>query len=246
MRTIAVIPARFESKRLPGKPLASIGDKPLIQHVFERASLAKGVDDVLVATDDERILSAVESAGGRAVMTSSTHQSGSDRVAEAVSSIDCDLVVNVQGDEPMIAPEAIDEAVSLARSSEGAITTLSSAIHDRDEVLDPNTVKVVTDRRGFALYFSRAPIPPPGPGPLEAGLHWKHIGLYVYPKDVLLELTRLAPTPLELAERLEQLRALENGISIRVATVDAAPAGIDTLDSYQAFVRRWTERRSRE
>ncbi len=169
MRTIAVIPARFQSKRLPGKPLADIHGKTLIEHVYQRASQARRVERVLVATDDERIFDAVTDFGGDAVMTSAEHPSGSDRIAEAVADIDVDLVVNVQGDEPLIAPQAIDDAVQLAERTPGAIVTLKSAIVDRQTLLDRNVVKVVTDSKGFALYFSRSAIPagPTGPVPVD-------------------------------------------------------------------------------
>ena len=243
MRTIAVIPARFRSNRLPGKPLADIHGKTLIEHVYQRASRARRVERVLVATDDERIFDAVTDFGGEAVMTSAEHPSGSDRIAEAVADIDVDLVVNVQGDEPLIAPQAIDEAVQLAEQTQavapGAIATLKSAIVDRQMLHDRNAVKVVTDRKGFALYFSRSaipagPVPADGDGELPPNLYYKHIGLYVYPKAVLTELTRIAPSPLELAERLEQLRALENGIRIRLEETEHDSLGVDTVEDLEA------------
>jgi len=251
MRTIAVIPARFQSKRLPGKPLADIHGKTLIEHVYRRASQATRVTRVLVATDDERIFDAVTDFGGEAVMTSAEHSSGSDRIAEAIAGIDVDLVVNVQGDEPLIAPEAIDEAVQLAEqtqkvaqeSAPGAIITLKSAIVDRQTLLDRNAVKVVTDIHGFALYFSRSAIPAGPAGVAVSGdrddelpknVYYKHIGLYVYPKAVLMKLTRIAPSPLELRERLEQLRALENGIRIRLEETDHASRGVDTQEDLEA------------
>ena len=246
MRTIAVIPARFQSKRLPGKPLADIHGKTLIEHVYQRASQARRVERVLVATDDERIFDAVTDFGGKAIMTSAEHPSGSDRIAEAIADIDVELVVNVQGDEPLIAPQAIDEAVHLAEQTRkvapGAIVTLKSAIVDRQTLLDRNVVKVVTDSKGFALYFSRSAIPagPAGPVPVDGddelppNLYYKHIGLYVYPKAVLTELTRIAPSPLELAERLEQLRALENGIRIRLEETEHDSIGVDTVEDLEA------------
>ena len=238
MRTIAVIPARFESKRLPGKPLADIHGKTLIEHVYRRAAQARRVTRVIVATDDERILDAVTGFGGEAVMTSAEHPSGSDRIAEAVADMDVDLVVNVQGDEPLIAPEAIDEAVRLAQDTPGAIVTLKSAILDRRTLRDRNAVKVVTDVHGFALYFSRSVIPAgpevDGDDELPKNVYYKHIGLYVYPKAVLMKLTRIAPSPLELRERLEQLRALENGIRIRLEETDHASRGVDTQEDLEA------------
>jgi 3-deoxy-manno-octulosonate cytidylyltransferase (CMP-KDO synthetase) len=232
MRTIAVIPARYRSNRLPGKPLADIHGKTMIERVFERVSGARLVEEVLVATDDERIERAVVAFGGRAVMTSPTHPSGTDRVAEAVRDLDVDLVVNVQGDEPLLAPGAIDEAVRLARECPGAITTLRSEIADEATLLDPNAVKVVTDSRGFALYFSRSPIPWPGPRGARDGLrrrlYFKHIGLYVYPRERLLELAQAEPVPLELAEKLEQLRALVRGVPIRVGETKEEFVSVDT------------------
>ena len=237
MRTIAVIPARFRSKRLPGKPLADIHGKTLIEHVYQRASQATRVERVLVATDDERIFDVVTDFGGKAVMTSAEHPSGSDRIAEAIAGIDVELVVNVQGDEPLIAPQAIDDAVELAERTTGVIVTLKSAIVDRRTLLDRNAVKVVTDREGFALYFSRSAIPAgpvPGDGELPPNLYYKHIGLYVYPKAVLTELTRIPPSPLELAERLEQLRALENGIRIRLEETEHDSLGVDTVEDLEA------------
>jgi 3-deoxy-manno-octulosonate cytidylyltransferase (CMP-KDO synthetase) len=243
MRTIAVIPARFESKRLPGKPLADIHGKTLVEHVYTRASQATRVDRVLVATDDARILDAVKAFGGDAVMTASSHPSGSDRIAEAVADIDVDLVVNVQGDEPLIAPQAIDAAVALAERTHDAVVTLKSAITDRATLLDPNAVKVVADADGFALYFSRSPIPvAPIDAELPPNLFFKHIGLYVYPKAVLVALTQMPPSKLEQAERLEQLRALENGVRIRLEHTTYDSIGVDTEQDLKAVRALLTRR----
>ena len=234
MRTLAVIPARFHSKRLPGKALKDLHGKTMVERVYERASEASQVDRVLVATDDERIRDVVAAFGGEVVMTSSEHQSGSDRIAEAVQELPVELIVNVQGDEPLIDPAAIDAAVEVARETPSAIVTLQNEIAERKTWLDPNVVKVVTDSRGFALYFSRSPIPSNWPnwdGPEGKRVEkrcFKHIGLYVYPKDVLMKLTRLPPSPLERAERLEQLRALENGIPIRLKTTSYDSMAVDT------------------
>ncbi len=227
MRTIAVIPARFQSKRLPGKALKDLHGKTMVERVYERTSQANRVNRVLVATDDERIRDVVAAFGGEVVMTSPEHQSGSDRIAEAVQELDIELIVNVQGDEPLIDPAAIDDAVRVAQETPGAIVTLQSEIAERKTWLDPNVVKVVTDSRGFALYFSRAPIPSAWACPGEPPF-FKHIGLYVYPKDVLMKLTRLPPSPLEKAERLEQLRALENGIPIRLKSTSYDSMSVDT------------------
>lgn len=233
MRTIAVIPCRFESKRLPGKPLLDIHGKSLVQRVYERACLAKTLERVIVATDDARILTAVEAFGGDAVLTSPSHESGTDRVAEAAAELDVELVVNVQGDEPLIDPAAIDAAVALARSTPGAIVSLMSPIRDEKLELDPNVVKVVTDLDGFALYFSRATIPAPARGRRSNTRYFQHIGLYVYPKRVLAQWGTMSPTPLEQAERLEQLRALENGLRIRMQETPEAGIGVDTKEDLE-------------
>lgn len=218
----------------------------MVEHVYRRARAAGSVERVLVATDDTRIADAVGSFGGECVMTSPQHASGTDRVAEAVADMDVDLVVNVQGDEPFLAPEAIEQAIEACRAAQArAISTLRAAVTTSRELWDPNVVKVVTDLRGFALYFSRRPIPyvassAPPSEPVEEspeeglaelpaqGIWYKHIGLYVYPKALLLRLTALEPSPLERRERLEQLRALENGIAIRVADTEHASDSVDT------------------
>jgi 3-deoxy-manno-octulosonate cytidylyltransferase (CMP-KDO synthetase) len=202
----------------------------MIQRVYERVSRASRLDEVLVATDDARIRDTVAGFGGKVAMTSSAHLSGSDRIAEAVRDLDFDLVVNVQGDEPLVAPEAVDEAVRLATETPSAIVSLRQAISDRKSVLDPNVVKVVTDLSGFALYFSRSPIPWPGHegAPLPPDVYFKHIGLYVYPKEKLLSLSASAPTALELQESLEQLRALAHGIPILMGVTDHDFVAVDT------------------
>ena len=245
MRTIAVIPARFHSQRLPGKPLADLGGRPLVEHVYRRSSEARLVDRVLVATDDSRIRDAVIAFGGECVLTSPKHLSGTDRVAEAVTDIEVDWVVNVQGDEPFVEAQDIDRVVDACQSGETGpmIATLASPIATAEEFWDPNAVKVVVDRRGFALYFSRSPIPFVATARMNRdelrrrfnqgddvglGSCLKHVGLYVYPKPVLQELTRAEPSPLERLEKLEQLRALENGIPIKVEITESAGIGIDT------------------
>ena len=241
MRTIAVIPARFQSNRLPGKPLAMLHGKTMVERVYERTSLAGSLDRVMVATDDDRIFDAVVAFGGDVVMTSADHPSGTDRIAEAVADLDVDLVVNVQGDEPLIAPETIDTAVALSAKAPGAIVSLQSDITDRNTLMDRNVVKVVTDGEGFALYFSRSPIPVPPREheELEPGRYFKHIGLYAYPKPVLIELTKLPPSPLEQVEKLEQLRALEAGYRIRMGQTSYDSIAVDTaadLDRVRALV----------
>jgi 3-deoxy-manno-octulosonate cytidylyltransferase (CMP-KDO synthetase) len=234
MRTIAVIPARYRSNRLPGKPLENIHGKPMVCRVYERVCRASLVEEVIVATDDERIREAVVAFGGRAVMTSASHPSGTDRIAEAVRDRDFDLVVNVQGDEPLVAPEAVDDAIRLAAASPGAIVTLRGSISDRRTLFDENVVKVVSDLHDFALYFSRSPVPWPGglddqdDALLPEGTFFKHIGLYVYPRERLLALAELRPSALELRERLEQLRALAQGIPIRLMDTDLEFVAVDT------------------
>ena len=224
----AIIPARYQSSRLPGKVLADIAGRPMIEHVYRRAAAAKTVARVLVATDDTRIFEAVRAFGGDAVMTSASHQSGTDRLAEAAATLDCDLVVNVQGDEPLLAPETIDAAV-LAFDGHPTLemSTLRRAISTDDERYNPNLTKVVVDRDGYALYFSRAPIPFTRPGQPPAPA-WAHVGLYVYRRATLLRLAALPPTDMERAEALEQLRALEHGIRIKAITTTHATIGVDT------------------
>lgn len=225
---VAIIPARFSSTRLPGKPLSEIHGKPMIQRVHERVALARQVDRVLVATDDPRIASAVTAFGGEAVMTSAEHASGTDRLAEVARGLEeAEIVVNVQGDEPLLEPESIDAAVlALLADPTLPVATLSLPLKSASEMLSPSVVKVVTDGAGDALYFSRSPIPfvRRGAGDLASaaalavagGLARKHVGLYAYRRAALLRFASLAPTPLELAEGLEQLRALHHGMRMRV------------------------------
>ncbi|MBI1815344.1 MAG: 3-deoxy-manno-octulosonate cytidylyltransferase [Deltaproteobacteria bacterium] len=229
-RVVAIIPARYESTRLPGKPLADIHGQPMIQRVYERAQRAAGVDRVLVATDDARIRDAVAHFGGEVVMTSAAHRTGTDRIAEVVANLDADIVVNVQGDLPLLDPTMVAAAVAPLRAESGLpMATIKTAIRGDEELRNPNVVKVVTDRDGFALYFSRSPLPywRDGAAPADVLAH-KHIGLYVYRRDFLLTFARLAPTPLEQAEQLEQLRALEWGFRIKVVEVAAASIEVDT------------------
>jgi 3-deoxy-manno-octulosonate cytidylyltransferase (CMP-KDO synthetase) len=209
----------------------------MIEHVYRRASAARSVGVVIVATDDERICDAVEAFGGRAQMTSPAHQSGTDRLAEIADTLTADLVVNVQGDEPLIEPSTIDEAIALFGDDPSLeMSTVRRRIDDPADLANPNVTKVVVDRDGNALYFSRAPIPftragsPPAPA-------WRHIGLYVYRRETLLRLTQLPPTEMERAEALEQLRALENGIRIRTVETAHDSFGVDTLEDLER-VRR--------
>jgi 3-deoxy-manno-octulosonate cytidylyltransferase (CMP-KDO synthetase) len=225
---IAIIPARFNSTRFPGKPLVEVDGKTLIEHVYRQVEQATLVSDILVATENSRIADAVRRFGGTAVMTRDDHPSGTDRLAEAAQHLPSDaLVVNVQGDEPMIDPRDIDEAVAAARLGDAEIVTLMTKL-DPSEADDPNRVKVVTDRSGIALYFSRSKIP-------SRGTCFLHLGLYVYRVDFLKKFAKLERTPLEIAEGLEQLRALEHGYRIRVVEVENESWGIDTPEDLERF-----------
>ena len=205
----------------------------MIEHVYRRAAAASSVTRVIVATDDRRILDAVHRFGGDAVLTAASHQSGTDRLAEVAASLDCDLVVNVQGDEPLLAPETIDAAVApFATDAALEMSTLRRRITDPAELLNPNVTKVVVDRDGFALYFSRAPIPFTRHGQPEAPA-WAHIGLYVYRRETLLRLAALPPSALERAEALEQLRALEHGIRIKAIETTHDTIGVDTREDLE-------------
>jgi 3-deoxy-manno-octulosonate cytidylyltransferase (CMP-KDO synthetase) len=235
MRVTAVIPARYASTRFPGKPLVDILGKPMIQWVYERTIESSRVDRVVVATDDERICQAVKAFGGEVQMTSSDHPTGTDRLAEVAQRLDTDIVVNVQGDEPLIDPRMIDLAVApLVRDASIPMGTLMTPIRSMEDFLNPNVVKVVVDAQGFALYFSRAPIPHPrdhGQSLSECFNEfkvYKHIGLYVYRKSFLLDYPKMPATPLENTEKLEQLRALESGYRIRVVETDLVCQGVDT------------------
>jgi 3-deoxy-manno-octulosonate cytidylyltransferase (CMP-KDO synthetase) len=248
---IAVIPARYGSTRFPGKALADIKGKPMIQWVYERTTRSTLVNRVIVATDDKRILSAVKSFGGEAMMTSAHHATGTDRIAEVAKSLDCDIVVNVQGDEPLIRPEMIDEALlPLVQDASIPMGTLCRKIEDRQEAFDPNVVKVVFDKNNFALYFSRAPIPWDRDAwagksswnelSLESPLY-KHIGLYVYRRDFLLDYAAMPRTALEDAEKLEQLRALENGHKIKTVITQYESFGVDIPDDLGKILKRLEE-----
>jgi 3-deoxy-manno-octulosonate cytidylyltransferase (CMP-KDO synthetase) len=230
---VAIIPARYQSTRLPGKALADIAGRPMIEHVYRRAAAASSVGRVIVATDDRRILEAVHRFGGEAVMTSAAHQSGTDRLAEVAAGLDCDLVVNVQGDEPLLAADTIDAAVApFAADPALQMSTLRRRITDPADLRNPNVTKVVVDGGGFAMYFSRAPIPFTRPGQTEATA-WAHVGLYVYRRETLLELAALPPTEMERAEALEQLRALEHGIRIQAIETAHETIGVDTPDDLE-------------
>lgn len=236
---VAIIPARYQSSRLPGKALADIGGHPMIEHVYRRALAARGITSVIVATDDRRIADAVAAFGGDVRMTSADHPSGTDRLAEVAAALACDIVVNVQGDEPLIDPQMIEEALApMIADRELEMSTLRRRIEDSSELQNPNVTKVVVDQDGFALYFSRAPIPFTRSGS-EPAPAWRHVGLYVYRRDCLLRLAALPATAMERAEALEQLRAIENGIRIKTIETAHDSIGVDTPDDL-ARVRQLT------
>lgn len=237
MKFIGVIPARWASTRFPAKMIALIAGKPLIQRVVEQARRSKLLDEVIVATDDKRIADCVAAVGGRAVMTRPDHPSGTDRVAEVVRKIRCDIVVNIQGDEPLVSPTVIDQlARALARDRSASMATLAQAASAED-LDNANVVKMIVNRQGRAIYFSRHAIPYVRDAANESMTErlkrfrfLKHPGMYAYRRDFLLKLVRLPPSPLELAERLEQLRVIENGYAIKVVETAHASIGVDTLE----------------
>lgn len=230
MNILCVIPARYASTRLPGKPLASIAGKPMIQHVYERAQMAKRPTQVLVATDHELVYQAVHAFGGEVMMTSPDHPTGTDRLAEVADSFpDVDIIINVQGDEPLIEPQIIDDlAAVFDNHPDLSMATVMNHMpeHEWD---NPNAVKVITDLHGNALYFSRSRIPYPRVTTLGLPVY-KHLGIYAYRRDFLLKYAKLEPTPLERTESLEQLRALEHGYRIKVVKTDFESIGVDTVE----------------
>jgi 3-deoxy-manno-octulosonate cytidylyltransferase (CMP-KDO synthetase) len=233
-RILGVIPARFASSRFPGKALASLAGRPMIEHVWERASHSRYLTDLLIATDDERIASVARRFGARVRMTSPNHPTGTDRLAEVASAEEAALYVNIQGDEPLINPDAIDAAIlPLHADADIAMGTLRKKIDFDDEINNPNVVKVVTNLVGDAIYFSRSPIPFERDGREGLPIYYKHIGLYVYRRDLLLGYPDLLVGPLEQAERLEQLRALENGYRIRVVDTEYESLGVDTPEDLE-------------
>ena len=231
-RTIGVIPSRWASTRLPGKPLAMIAGKPMIQRVAERVVQAKSLDAVLVATDDQRIADAVASfsiPGVEAVMTREDHPSGTDRIAEAIANTDCDVVINVQGDEPLMDPKLIDQLAEVMTSGDWDMATAAAPIDNEADLKSPDVVKAVFAADGQALYFSRAPIPHVRDAGTDAsGAHWRHIGIYAYRRDYLLKLVAELPCALENLEKLEQLRALHIGCRMNVLQVADIGIGVDT------------------
>jgi 3-deoxy-manno-octulosonate cytidylyltransferase (CMP-KDO synthetase) len=244
MRCAIVIPARYKSSRLPGKPLLKVTGKYLVQHVYERACRAKCASQVIVATDDPRIVAAVTSFGGNVVMTSRQHPSGTDRVAEVARGLDADVIVNVQGDEPLINPASIDLLPELlVADPEARLATLAVPLKSVESYQSPNVVKVVRDENGRALYFSRSPIPMVRDGQPDFSanpqLFLQHLGLYAYRREALLELASLPPTDLEQTEKLEQLRVLAMGWRIQVGVISHAGRGVDTSDDYDDFVTQY-------
>lgn len=254
MKSIGVIPARYKSVRFPGKPLALLGGKPLIQHVHERAGRSR-LDRILVATDDLRIRTAAEQFGAEVIMTSPDAPSGTDRIIEAVAHLDCDIVVNIQGDEPFIDPRGIDECLDvLAECPDVGVATLAERIRDPKPLADPNVVKVVDDFEHNALYFSRSLIPyprdlqmPEGGVDLEQAVRrmvfLKHVGLYAYRKSALEKFASLPPSPLEMIEKLEQLRILQSGSRIRIVEIESASINVDTPEDLTAAAR-WLEKQN--
>jgi len=250
MKVVAIIPARYGSTRFEGKPLADILGKPMIQWVYEGVRQSKLVEDVIVATDDQRILEIVQSFGGKGVMTSPDHSTGTDRVAEAARKLKAEVIVNVQGDEPLIKGTIIDKGIRpLIADDTLPMSTLIKRIEEVKDWLNPHIVKVVTDQKGFALYFSRSPIPFPRDlhidrlesnpfgtkRPLPKRV-FKHIGIYVYRQKFLQQFSKMKPTPLEKLEKLEQLRALENGYRIKVTVVNYDPICVDIPEDIQKVI----------
>jgi 3-deoxy-manno-octulosonate cytidylyltransferase (CMP-KDO synthetase) len=240
---LAVIPARYASSRFPGKALALIAGKAMIQHVVERVRRTQSVSRVVVATDDDRIRKAVEEFGGEAILTRHDHRSGTDRVAEVATHVPAEIYVNVQGDEPLLDPAAVDAVVSAMNDDDAIqIATPCVAISQPNEIMDPNVAKVVLDFEGNALYFSRAPIPwVRDTGETVAARHLKHIGLYAIRRDALMEYPTLPPGELEHLEQLEQLRWLENGFGIRVVETDYDAVSVDVPTDIERVERRLRE-----
>ena len=230
MKTIGVIPARYASSRLPGKPLADIHDKPMIWWVYQQAIKATALDEVYVATDDERIYAVVESFGGNAIMTSDKHLTGTDRVAEVAIKTAGTVYVNIQGDEPLIKSETIDQAVSTVVDERDYFGTLAVALTERSEMDSPHNVKVVLDSQGYAMYFSRSTIPS---NAKALGKIYKHLGIYVYRKGFLLDFANMKPTELELSEGIEPLRAIVNGYKMKVDITENDSIGVDTSEDLE-------------
>lgn len=234
-KTAIIIPARYGSSRLEGKPLIEAAGKTIIQWVYEKAQMSKLADMIIVATDDERIFNTVKAFGGNVEMTSDSHKCGSDRIREVVDRHpEISYIVNLQGDEPLIKPESIDDVIRNVRDDENAdISTLIRKLTDENEINNPNLVKCVRDVNGYALYFSRSKIPYERNSDIAE--FWGHLGIYGYKREALIKMTTLSQTPLERTESLEQLRALENGMKIKTSVVDFVPVGIDTAEDLEKF-----------
>ena len=234
-KTAIIIPSRYASTRLHAKPLIEVEGKPIIQWVYEKASAVKQADDVIVATDHEAIYNCVKSFGGHVEMTRDDHKCGSDRIAEVASRHpEMEYIINLQGDEPMITPESIDNVITALKTSDNAdIATLLRVIEDKEEAENPNLVKCVIDNNNFALYFSRSKIP--YERNVGEGVFYGHIGLYGYKREALFKMTSLPQTMLEKAESLEQLRALQSGMRIITSVVNFKPIGIDTKEDVEEF-----------
>ena len=260
MSSVVIIPARYSSTRFPGKPIVSINNKPIIQRVYENSKKSKLAKEVIVATDNQLIFDTVQEFGGKVVMTAETHASGTDRIAEVAAKLDCDIIVNVQGDEPFIKPEMIDDVIALLDDKQAAMGTLAKAVENQEDIFDPNVVKVVFGKDGYALYFSRALIPfyrdrfiiektnteqdtkytinASSSKHQEAGIFYKHIGIYSYRRETLLKLAKMQPVVLEQIEKLEQLRALANGFKIKVKETKIETIGIDTPEDLER-AKKW-------
>jgi 3-deoxy-manno-octulosonate cytidylyltransferase (CMP-KDO synthetase) len=250
MKTAIVIPARYGSSRLPGKPLLRQTGKYLVQHVYERACQARRAEQVIVATDDPRIAAAVKSFGGQVALTRRDHETGTDRVAEVAQDLNADVIINLQGDEPLMDPANLDVLPGLLERDSGAeMATVAVPLTSLEQWHDANCVKVVRDARGRALYFSRSPIPHVRDGQpnfaTKPPVFLQHLGLYAYRREFLVQFGQLAPQPLEQLEKLEQLRVLAFGYRIQVGIVDQTSVGVDTLADYERFVQLYRQRRFR-
>ena len=242
---MGVIPARYGSSRLPGKPLVDLQGKPLLYYVYQRSLKARSLTRVMIATDDERIHKAARDFGAEVVMTDTKHRSGTDRIAEAIQDIEADLIINIQGDEPLIDSRCIDQTVQLLMEDAAAdMATLKAPITSMEDFMNPSVVKVVTDEKGYALYFSRAPIPFCRQNPEQFSQSYRHIGLYGYRRDFLMRFTIWTPSPLEKSEDLEQLRALEHGARIIVGLTQAHVFGVDTPEDLER-IRKMVEGNSK-
>ncbi len=250
MKVIGIIPARYSSTRFEGKILAELCGKPMIQHVWERARQARLLEDLIIACDDERVFSVCRSFGAHVAMTARGHASGSDRIAEVVQPLDVEVIVNIQGDEPLVQPRVIDAlGQALLDDASVAMATVIKKIEDPGEIADPNVVKAVVDRHGFALYFSRAPIPFLAHGASASPVYFKHMGMYAYTKDFLFTYRNLPASALEATEKLEQLRVLEGGFRIKTIETASESVGVDTpqdLEKARQHLERLMQKESGE